>query len=120
MKKFLIFTFILAILVVAIPTQAQIPADKQYIVQQAAFSIALAVMDEADSTPNHYERLMLARRVLSSPGSSGQVIAQIAEAKLWIVIEWETVSPNVIRTNMEGVWDALALATYGPAPTRPE
>jgi len=121
MKKFILALSILAIFVAVIPAQAEIPADKQYIIKMAAYSIAIDIRNEDPATANHYERIMLANRVISSPGSAANKIAEIAEAANYgTAIIWDTVTDANIKNAMSGVWNHVALATYGPDPVRPE
>ena len=122
MKKFLIIAIFAALIIAALPAQAEVPANRQYDVEMAAYNIAMSVMDEADTTANHYERLMLARQIIASPGAMASKLIKMAEAKIWTEVEWTDTFPSraQIRTNMEGVWDYVAIATYGDPPVKPE
>jgi len=122
MKRSLIIAgIILAIIITAIPAQAEIPADKQYIIKMAAYSLAMDIRNEDSAYANHYERVMLANRVLNSPGTMSNKIAEIAEAAQWgSVVDWPNISNNDIKNAMSAVWDHVALATYGSEIVRPE
>ena len=122
MKKFLLVSFIFAIIFIlsAIPAQAEIPADKQYIIKMAAYSLAMDIRNEATSVDNHYERLMLANQVLTSPGAFPNKIAEVAEAAQWgSAIDWTSITDAQIKNAMSGVWNHLAIAQFGEAPVRP-
>ena len=126
MEKFLAIAIfivvIIAVIIVALPAQAEVPTNRQYDVEMAAYNIAMSVMDEADTTPHHYERLMLARQIIASPGAMASKLIKMAEAKVWTEVAWTDTTPTraAIRTNMEGVWDYVAIATYGDPPVKPE
>ena len=121
MKKFIFATLIAIFIIAAIPAQAEIPADKNYTIQLAAFSIALDVRAESVATANHYERLMLANSILSSPGAWANKIAIIAEsAQYGTLLDWESITDTQIKNAMAGVWDDISIAMYGVAPVRPE
>ena len=122
MKRYII-GIILAVLI-ALPVLADGPTgdtyDRTYIIEIACYSLALDVMDESTATANHYERLMLARRVISSPGVIPLKLAKIAEANVWgSAVGWDTATDNQIKTVISNVWTAAAVATYGTPPTPP-
>lgn len=92
-----------------------IPSEKHYIIKQACDSLALAVMDEDGTTPNHNERVSLARKVLqTAPDMSlPQKLAEIAEANVWgSPITWDTVTDDQIKTAISNVWTPVAVAMY--------
>jgi len=121
MKRFVVGMLAVLFLFVAIGVEAEIPQDKMYIIEMAAFSISLDIRDEDAGTANHYERLLLANRVISSPGNMALKLAKIAEsATFGTAINWESVTDNQIKTAMLGIWNHVALASYGDAPVQPE
>ena len=98
---------------------AEIPEDKEYVIKMAAYSIALDVRNESPTTANHYERVMLANRVITSPGQMPHKIAEISEAAQWgSSINWDAITDAQIKTAMIGVWNHIAIAEYGPDPVR--
>ena len=120
MKKFIFATLIAIFIIAAIPAQAEIPADKQYIIKMAAYSLAMDIRNEATSVDNHYERLMLANQVLNSPGAFPNKIAEVAEAAQWgSAIDWASITDAQIKNALSGVWNHLAIAQFGEAPVRP-
>ncbi len=99
---------------------AEIPANKEYIVRQACFSLALDIRNEDSGTTNHYERIMMANDVLTSPGGLPLRLGEIAEAGQWgTPIDWETVTDVQIKSAISGVWDHVAIAEYGDPPVAP-
>jgi len=121
MKRLILALSIVVLLIAVVPAQAEIPADKQYIIKMAAYSLAMDIRNESPSAENHYERVMLANRVISSPGAVSNKIAEIAEAAQWgSPVAWESITDNQIKTAMSAVWNHVALASYGEAPVRPE
>jgi len=120
MKKFILASLAIIFILSAIPAQAEIPADKQYIIKMAAYSLAMDIRNESEATADHYERLMLANQVLNSPGAFPSKIAEVAEAAQWgSAINWGSITDEQIKNAMSGVWNHLAIAQFGEAPVRP-
>ena len=129
MKKFTLIALAALFIIAALPAQAEIPESKMYTIKMAAYSIAIEVREEPEATDNHYERLMMANQIISSPGEYAKKIAEIAEAAnfgttiCWAETDPATCSPAIadatIKNAMKAVWDHVALATYGEAPVRP-
>jgi hypothetical protein len=115
---------IIASAVVAIVTAAMVtaaytawaegPESREHDVRVTVQRVALDVVQEDPSTPNHTERVALANLVLRGDSRQPLHIASVAEAWAWDTgITWETVERAQLRTAISAVWDAVALAKYG-------
>lgn len=126
MKRFTVAIFIAAALLLAGFAIAQdpIPADKEYIIKMAVYSLALDKIDTIGTTPatvTEYCDLMLARAIVRAPGSAYIALAEFAQASRPNAdVDWSSVTFSSAKTVIGGVWSDLAYQKYGPEPVLPE
>lgn len=94
----------------------KIPGAKHYAIQQACMKLALDIQNEDSGTLHHSQRLALAGELLT-PSLSANLplfMAQVAEASIWgTTINWDTVTPSQIKTQIETIIDNVALTKFG-------
>jgi len=105
----------------------QIPENKKYMIEQVVVSICIDKVELYDShfggtaPVDDYElaELLLARDVLSHPGSKAQVLAEAAQAERCgdgNDTDWSSVTFPGAKTAIEPIFDLMAYANFGPDP----
>ena len=103
--------------------QDPIPADKEYTVKMAVYSLALDYIGTIGTTPanmTEYVNLMLARAIVRSPGQLHIVLAEFAQSsRPGGDVNWSAVTFGTAKTTIDVIWNDVAYQRFGPEPTQP-
>ena len=106
----------------------EIPDNKKYLIEQVVTAICIDKVEAYDTNfggtapADAYElaELLLARDILASPGSKAIVIAEAAQAERCgdgTDTDWSAVLFGPAKTAIEPIFEIMAYAKFGPAPT---